>query len=243
MPPHALESIWEKRLERRDVWGHRGPEPPACVTHSRGLLPRASPLSRTPGSEVHVWKLRVSSAHVGSPVSSGPSAGGRPQPGPPPGGGAAGPYLVPAVPRARQGAIAGALRPIREVPSQLVQDGRGGGPGLPRRRRRHEHSLPARRGSGSGRLPAQPHPPGAAEEARPAEAAPGPRRSHFLLGVRAKRARPGHLVPAPARCQVPQGPSRAAASRAGPLCARGRDALKAKTLPSPGAPSQHLKLK
>lgn len=85
LPPHALESIWEKRLERRDVWGHRGPEPPACVTHSRGLLPRASPLSRTPGSEVHVWKLRVSSAHVGSPVSSGPSAGGRPQPGPPPG--------------------------------------------------------------------------------------------------------------------------------------------------------------
>lgn len=59
-------------------------------------------------------------------------AGGRPRTGGAVGprscplrGGAAGPYLVPAVPRARQGAVAGAQRPVREVPGQLVQGGRG----------------------------------------------------------------------------------------------------------------------
>lgn len=48
-------------------------------------------------------------------------------------------------------------------------------------------------GSGCGRLPARLH---------REEAAPGPRRSHFLLGARARLARRGHLAPAPARPQV-----------------------------------------
>lgn len=58
-------------------------------------------------------------------------------PGSSPGGGAAGPYLVPAVPSARQGAVAGAQRPVREVPGQLVQSDQGGVPGAPGRRCRH----------------------------------------------------------------------------------------------------------
>lgn len=52
-----------------------------------------------------------------------------------------------------------------------------------------------RSGSGSlcGRLPARLH---------CEEAAPGQRRSHFLLGARVRLARRGHLAPAPARPQV-----------------------------------------
>lgn len=122
----------------------------------------------------------------------------------PPGGGAAGPYLVPAVPRARQGAVAGARSPVREVPGQLLQGGRGGVPGAPERPRRHEVSFQA---LGLERLPAQllreaprrrcvlprPHQGRAAATSLPAPA-------------RARRARLGHLAAAPARPQVRRHP-------------------------------------
>ncbi|MEJ1274996.1 hypothetical protein NN561_005890 [Cricetulus griseus] len=80
------------------------------------------------------------------------------------------PYLVPAVPGARQRAVARAGLPVCEVPRQLVQDGRGVVLGARGHRRRHEDWLQARW------APVPPRP-----------AAPLLRsRGHFLPGDRAR---------------------------------------------------------
>lgn len=120
------------------------------------LCPLARPLSRAQRADRKAWRIR--GACVGLAIAA-PWCGRRP-------------YLVSAVPGARQRAVARARRPVREVPRQLVQDGRGIVLGARGHRRRHGDWLRAR--ARVPRLPARRSPAAAATSCRAGDRARAP---------------------------------------------------------------------
>lgn len=267
LPPHALESIWEKRADS----GWRGGMSGDTEAQNRRPV-RPTPGGGCPGLPRSPERRAVRST-CGNCVSAPPTwaarcprdrpAGGRPQPGPHRAAGRPAltwfrryhapdrePLPAPRAPyvkfrasssRTAEAAapgspgagaamstrcpLAGARAPAASRPGRTRQ--------TPRRRRALRRPRPGRAGATSCSVSGQ------SGRAR-ATWFPPPRGARCPGGLPALRP-PGAARLGP-QLRVAW-PGRADASRRAPLCAQGRDALKAKALPTPGAPSQHLKLK